>query len=85
MDKVVMINRGDIVRAVRQCIADEGIDIRSLVKETVDGAAAKRLQNIDMAPILRQHVVESIKEHLYEIMESIARHMARRLTLSAPE
>ena len=78
---VLVLNRGDLVRAVRQCIADEGIDIQGLIREAVKATVEKRITGVNLTPQLEAYPKVFVANDIHSIRHAVATAVAQRIAL----
>lgn len=85
LDKIGLVNRGDVIRAIRQVITDAKVDVDAIIRDEVAKVVAKRVANADLQAPLLAHAQELVKRDLYNLRDMVARRVANSITLKAPQ
>lgn len=81
-EKFGIVSKGDVVRAVRQSLADQGVDLGALARESVEGALLKKIHSLDITAITERLLREQLKEKGWELRDLIGRHVANKVSIS---
>jgi len=76
-----IVSRGDVVRAIRQSIADSGIDLNTLIRESVEAAVTKRVNEFNVTAHVQEAAKVAVKASLWELKDAIGKEISRRIVL----
>lgn len=86
---VTVVRPADIIRAVRQCLADQQIDIAEIAKQAIQGAVDKAIQKAIASGAIDKAVKELATQHVtasvWSLREAVASKVANRMFLGDQE
>lgn len=80
--RIGIASRGDVIRAIRQSVADSGVDMNALIRAAIEQAVANRLANFDVARYVESEAKKAVYKEKYSLQQDIARQIASRITLN---